>query len=678
MSDEEEQKGLISQIDETLEQDSGWGFPNSRIGRIMDYISFNIFGPLFYGKKQKYQLFSKKLNQARIPVSYDVYLSRVVFYSFLSAIVGLLFGILIATSVTSFLASIELQINLPSPIKGFVEAYELMFIYFFVILTITIITFTVVTGLFYYYPFYLANERKRRIDSSLPHAITFAYAMSRGGANILDVIKALADAEDTYGEVSKEFSAIVQNVEFTQTDLRTAVADEALQTPSDNLQDFLEDFLNVIDTGSDVESFLLNKADLYMEDYRKQQENLLETLEILSEAYVTVFVASPIFILVVLVVMTMMGGDYVMELSALTYLGIPAGGFLFAMMIKVISSSPEQGNNSIRYDDPYMKDLQDDINIEKLSKNKKYHKSKIYKKQREIKSKIKRFIPFLVSNPLYSFLLTIPFSILYIYLLYSYQIIQFTVDAFIDNPISNTLFGAFIPILIVFGIYSILFEVKYRRRRKIMNRLPEVFKAASNANSRGLTIDESFKTVSENSQGFLAEELNKAMNQNDWTNNINKALVDFSNNLKVPRLTRTMKLIVKSNQVTGNIQPVLKVASQDVENMQELDKQRYSNGVIYLMVIIISFLVCMAVIVMIDSVFLSEVAGNEKFQESSEFGFGGSVPVETFRLLFLHMTMILAGSSGVVAGTMSKNSISSGLKISLGLMVLPLIIFALF
>ncbi|GAA0308320.1 hypothetical protein GCM10009066_22430 [Halarchaeum salinum] len=67
-------------------------------------------------------------------------------------------------------------------------------------------------------PYMQAGERKREINMLLPDAIAFMYALSMGGMNQLEILSAMAKADDTYGEVALEFRSIVQETEYFDTD----------------------------------------------------------------------------------------------------------------------------------------------------------------------------------------------------------------------------------------------------------------------------------------------------------------------------------------------------------------------------------------------------------------------------------------------------------------------------
>jgi len=69
----------------------------------------------------------------------------------------------------------------------------------------------------------------------------------------------MATAEDTYGEVSQEFQSIVNETEYFGTDYRNAIRQQSMETPSDELSQFLADMLSIVNSGGNMESFLKDK-----------------------------------------------------------------------------------------------------------------------------------------------------------------------------------------------------------------------------------------------------------------------------------------------------------------------------------------------------------------------------------------------------------------------------------
>lgn len=647
----------------------------------LDSIAYTLFGGFFRGKDATYSRFNRALKQARIPVSYDVYLSRIVLYSSIAAISGIIIGILGTILFGELLLELGLSVNFPPSITKFLESNALLIRGVVVTFVSVTLLFSSVLGILYYWPYYVAAERGREIDSQLPDATTFMYAMSRGGVTVLDVMRAVAESGDTYEHVAEEFSAIVNNVDYVSEDLQTAVREEAAVTPSDELQQFLEDLLNVIDSGSDLEQFFYNKSSRYLDKKKETQEQTLDVLELMSEAYTTLFVASPIFVIVILMVMGLMGSAQLSYMYAMTYFALPVGAVIFTVLMKIINPGGGAGRGTLErtFIDNFVRSPE--ISDE-LQSDPRYKKHKRNERIQSVRDLI--LLPFtkMKETPLYTLFLTVPIAAGYLLFMYFSGPVEVSHQNFVEKPIWATLTLMVIPIYILCLPISILYEWRARKERAIMAKLPEAFKSAAEANQRGLDIQESFQLVAQNMGGTLSKELRYAFQQASWTGNVNDALVGMANRIKVPRLTRTVKVITEANESSGDVQSVLEVAAKDVENVYKLDKKRKQNALTYLIIIIVAFFIALGVIAMLDSAFLTTISSQNSStsQAGSDSGPGGggfgSLPVEKFRLAFMHTTMVLGMTAGLVSGAMTNNRAQSGLKFSLVAIVIALVVFA--
>ncbi|MFC7027127.1 type II secretion system F family protein [Halomicroarcula sp. GCM10025710] len=190
----------------------------------------------------------------------------------------------------------------------------------------------------YYYPRSVVGTRRRNINVTLPHAITFMYALSYGGMDLLEIIRVLGSAQDTYGEVANEFQTVVRDVELFGNDLYSGLQNARNLTPSDNFEQFFDDLLSVLDSGGDVTVFLENQTDTYLEDARDEQTGFLETLSLLSEIFVVLFVAAPLFLIVILIVMSLLGAQTVGQITLLVYAVMPLAMGLFLVLLDTLSS----------------------------------------------------------------------------------------------------------------------------------------------------------------------------------------------------------------------------------------------------------------------------------------------------------------------------------------------------
>lgn len=186
------------------------------------------------------------------------------------------------------------------------------------------------------YPDYKAGERRRAIDRDLPYAVNFIAAMSSAGVVPAVLLRDLA-REKTYGEVSREVAWIVRDLDLMGVDLLTALQRATGRTPSRKFQEFLQGAKTTILSGGELKAYFLSKADQYMADNRRTQKEFIESLGLLAESYVTVVIAGPLFMIVMLSIMLLIGSSNVSSeafLFMLTFIMLPIAHASFAWIIK--------------------------------------------------------------------------------------------------------------------------------------------------------------------------------------------------------------------------------------------------------------------------------------------------------------------------------------------------------
>ncbi len=131
---------------------------------------------------------------------------------------------------------------------------------------------------------------------------------------LMSIFSALSENAHIYGEVALEFRQVTRDVDYFGNDVITAIHNLAETTPSEKFKQFLEDLLSVIESGGDMTGFLSARVRLYQEEARFEQKQFLTVLSMVAESYVTLFVARPAFLIIIMVVMGMMGGAAVLQL----------------------------------------------------------------------------------------------------------------------------------------------------------------------------------------------------------------------------------------------------------------------------------------------------------------------------------------------------------------------------
>ncbi len=151
-----------------------------------------------------------------------------------------------------------------------------------------------------------ASSRGRDIDKRIGPAMNFISALASANVNVDVIFKELA-RQEIYGEIQKEAEWITRDTELLGFDILTAIARAAARTPSMKFQDFLQGVVTTSTSGGRLKPYFLQKADLFEKEARLQNSSMMESLGLMAETYVTVVVAFPLFLVVIMAVMTIVG-----------------------------------------------------------------------------------------------------------------------------------------------------------------------------------------------------------------------------------------------------------------------------------------------------------------------------------------------------------------------------------
>ena len=299
-------------------------------------VAHEIFGEYYDNRRHEYYSLRLNMLRNRMSIGYDMYMSGAVLTSFLCA-----FFALIAVNLLFYLIGVPdftgSRINAPQWMLQLSQYKEIA-----IWLVLNIITgmfvFSAVYKTFLIYPAVMAGERKRRIERMLPYAINYMSSMAGAGVLPLELFRSLA-SNDIYKDVAVEARYLVRDIEILGLNLVSGMRNLALTTPSPSLQDFLQGAITVITSGGELEPYFKIKTEQYLIENRQKQKEFLETLGLLGETYVTAFVAGPLFMIVVISIMAIMGGAEMIFLYLIIYAIIPFGSAMFILLIS--SMTPE-------------------------------------------------------------------------------------------------------------------------------------------------------------------------------------------------------------------------------------------------------------------------------------------------------------------------------------------------
>jgi flagellar protein FlaJ len=136
---------------------------------------------------------------------------------------------------------------------------------------------------------------------------------------------------------------VIRDVELFGFDVISALETTSKLTPSERFKEMLEGFISVVYSGGNLVKYLRNRTQEYMKEKSLALKRFSDTLGVLAEFYVTLMVAGSLIFVVMLAVMSMLGGggfamlDSRLMLQLLTYIGLPVGSLVFLIILDMVS-----------------------------------------------------------------------------------------------------------------------------------------------------------------------------------------------------------------------------------------------------------------------------------------------------------------------------------------------------
>jgi flagellar protein FlaJ len=619
-----------------------------------------------YGRIQRW------LNQARIGATYDEYLAASVRYSMLATLLGAVFGLVLSWGLlqVGVLGTLRSPLQFPGDLGAYVTANRLLF-------AGGALTLVTASGLGFvtwwarvYYPRYLATERSRMIDLMLPYSITYMYALTYGGTNLVETVRAMADADDVYGEVANEFETIRRDMDVFGTDLVTALRNARNVTPSESMERFLDDLLAVLDSGGDPARFFDEQSDKYLREAKERQEYFLETLAVLSELFVFGFIAAPLFVIVTLMVISFLGGSTLLQMGALIYVVMPLAMVAFIVYVDVLSTPYVQPPGRLDLDEP------DSSPSEAVLDDRRYANYARDRRRRWLRSLWRNPFETVRERPLTSLVVTVPLAALAAGVAVFQGWAEPSVAAFTARPVSTTTLLVVVPLLAAILPLSYYYERRQRRADAIVETFPDTLNVLSSANAMGVRLTDALGMVSRYSTGALSTELRQTRNDVAWNQSTRTALLSLGNRLKVPHLTRSLKLIADGGRSSDDLSRILAIAAEDSRDRARVERDRRRAMNSYIAIVAIGFLVYLMVIVLINGYYLAPFAevGSEEGAQNLPVSIT-NVPIETYRALFFHSVLIQGLGAGLLAGKLADNRLLAGLKYSIVMVVVAVAVF---
>ena len=281
-------------------------------------VSFKVFGGVV-SRGLTLDKLESDIRKARLGVRAEAYMATTLAFTVLSALIGLL--------VSALVFFVLLPVAMP--------AYPRALLVLFPVVPMMLAMGTYATMLAN--PASRAKARAKDIDMRIPYALNYISAMAGAGVNIDQVFRSLGEQQKVYGECAREAQAIYRDMAYFGRDSVTAMKRAIDRSPSDKFQEFLQGAITTVTSGGNLQLYFASKAERFMWENRQDQKQFVDMMGLMAETYVTAVVAGPLFLIVMMSIMGMLGGGGPGTLYLIVYALLPVANFGFAFALSAMT-----------------------------------------------------------------------------------------------------------------------------------------------------------------------------------------------------------------------------------------------------------------------------------------------------------------------------------------------------
>ncbi len=168
----------------------------------------------------------------------------------------------------------------------------------FLISAATFLTLVALLAILLETPNTIIRTRRRRIDSMLTIASGFFATMSSADIPIDIIMRDLGESRH-YGEISREARSIWIRSELFGMDIISSIKESIRTSASQKFAEFLQGIITSVNSGGDLKQYFILKASQYQGELSTLIKQNSNSMGILAESFVTVAVAFPLILLII-------------------------------------------------------------------------------------------------------------------------------------------------------------------------------------------------------------------------------------------------------------------------------------------------------------------------------------------------------------------------------------------
>ncbi len=526
------------------------------------------------------------------------------------------------------------------------------------------------------YPKLEMRSRKRFIDASMYEMVSFMYALHHCGATLYASLHSIARYADYYGDAAKEFRQVVSDMDFCGYDQFTAVQRLADTTPSNQLRFFLSELSSTYRSIGNAEVFLEGKLREMQKEAEVTQRSYLASLGAIAEMYITLFVAGPLFVVIVIMVIGLISGSDPIILAMVVYLMLPVGTVIFLLLLDALGQTyiikRIQMPRSTVPLYPNLTVIKSEVDETPL-----FEKLKKYDKRLRFTEFFRHPLLAIREEPSLVFVFSIPVCLITGVIFYlttvnvrfnPYMIYEWGLA--VDDVIVVMLLVALVP-------YAISYRSYNQRIDKVEGTLPDFCRQLSSLVKYNMTLTHAIELTAQEGKSYMQDDIRVLSRDLQWGEKLSSALKRFADRMKNLSVDRLVILLSQTEHFTNDLSLTIDLQYHEAKNRESLKWERKSDMGVYVVIVFMAFGVFVFVQIIMADMFLTIMAENSEALSYLSSSTWSAFPAQIYQMIIYHSILIHGFCSGLVAGMMGTGSIKGGIMYSCIMLAIGALSFTL-
>ncbi|MBS3091267.1 type II secretion system F family protein [Candidatus Pacearchaeota archaeon] len=189
----------------------------------------------------------------------------------------------------------------------------------------------------YIYPSTEKDTIAKKIERELPFATIHMSAISGSGIAPTEIFRIIGISKE-YPYMGKEIRKVLNQINLYGYDLVTALTNVSKITPSSKLSELFSGLTTTISSGGGLQGFFEKRAETLLTDYRLERERYTHVAETFMDIYITVVVAAPMILMLLLIMIYMTGFAISFTPQQMTLIMIGIIGLINILFIGLLQS----------------------------------------------------------------------------------------------------------------------------------------------------------------------------------------------------------------------------------------------------------------------------------------------------------------------------------------------------